>query len=284
MASTQYGVGEFVWGPGFGARRDAQGRWTARAVLTGTRATWLAQKEAFRKGAKLTDLTENINAWWNFLRIDELDLDEKEGGMVQVRVSLTGWQADFAEDEEGGVVLQLQALEVERPITEHPMFVREIVEVPVTGACDAILLGMKGLAQADPFALRAIGDSVAVWNNVAMAFHPASPLTDEASIWWWDWIVTRGNHTFPGRTLEWTVRETLGRRITGMELERYGLVDGPPFNPPVFPGARFEWRWTGLTETTEAGASERERRWVLSPPGGFEDRIFDFDLNQFGED
>ena len=104
MAATAYGysASQFKARPDFSARRDGKGGWTGSNSFSMLRETWENYgRGAFVKGTPITDLYTELNDYWAFLILDEVEVSNEPGGVTIVRCDWVGFlEADYDEAEE----------------------------------------------------------------------------------------------------------------------------------------------------------------------------------------
>jgi hypothetical protein len=97
-------------------------------------------------------------------------------------------------------------------------------------------------------------------------------ITNPGSQWWFDYIVTQGNHTWNAPVSEWTKSATGKRQLADSALSDFGWIDTPPGGPAAPKG--HDWQFSGATEniTLEGdGANSYSLSWTS---GRLERRVY----------
>ncbi len=304
MAATAYGIGTQEWKsrPDFNARRDATGAWTASNSFTMLREVWenYAQDQ-FVKGTTITELYEELPAYWGFLTLDQVEVANEAGGITLVRCEWVGVkepeEGDEDEDQEetSDEVYTLSGTRVDRSILEHPLFIKEIRDnenldsknkAAVTGAYNG-----KWQTQ-----------TARVNDHTNYTIVSTSDMGTELNISelevikWIRVILEQGIKTFKAPTLQWTVEKTSKQGWKDADLEHLGKVEfnkanRPPGEPPMPVKGEYEWLKVTMNQTRTNGQTRQSQSWELSQTGGFhrfpepdqDEGIYNYDLDGAGE-
>ena len=274
MAATAYGysASQFKARPDFSARRDGKGGWTGSNSFSMLRETWENYgRGAFVKGTPITDLYTELNDYWAFLILDEVEVSNEPGGVTIVRCDWVGFlEADYDEAEEA--VFTLSGTRVERSILFHPMFQKEVIDNVAVDAVDKPLVAAvhAGTFVADPAKQNTFNDyhlrgtvDAAIGKNT----------TQPEVIKWIRCILEQGIKTFKAPTVQWTVETTSLTGWKDEDLDHLGLVqydrdNRPPGNPPMPRFGKWEWMKISMNQTTTDGKTRQSQTWELVPPGG----------------
>ena len=287
MGATSYGFGGFDYKarPDFTAQRDSKGAWSARNSFTMLREVWETYaRELFVKGALLTDLDPELNSYWSFLTLESVEVGNEPGAITVARCTWAGWsETEYDEDED--VVYALSGTRVERPIQQHPLFRKEVVNNDdLRGIYKAILMGaIKGEfkinegREKDPDVLYVISTTDASIEH---------PIENPTTIKWLEIILEQGIKTYQAPTLQWTEETSSATGWRDQNLNKLGLVeyDGnnrPPGSPPMPQYGTFNWLKISMNQTQEGTVVQQSQTWELSPPGGFQPAyLYDYDLSE----
>ena len=281
MAATHYGITAGGWtpAPDFRASRDASGLWTASQTFAMPHDTWenTAYLE-FTRGTPITDLFPELNSKWNFLELEEADVQSIPGGIHEVFCTFNGFdEAEFPGDEREVTYFLTGTLQ-ERSMLLHPLYVREVPEeIKADGAI--ISQAYEGLWAGDD---RLEDDDIRQRNIYHVPTDGReTTLTNSNTVKWWRLIIDRGVRTYKAPTLQWTCETANKGGLDEDDVESLGLVDGdPPGEPPQPFEGDFEWIKISLDDTRAKNSSANSQTWELSPAGGMPK--FDDELQQDG--
>ena len=273
MSATIYGftATDYKARPDFTARRDAKGAWSASNSFTMLRDTWEdSAREQFLKGRPIVDLYPELNSYWSFLELEEVDLQSQPGEHVIVHCVWTGWtEAEY--DEKEDVTYTLSGTRVERSILLHPLFIKEMAKAAKSNR-ENMVAAFNGHWAVDETEDNTAQDMY--FYNVADRGRAPWHITEEVVIKWARVIFEQGHRTYKAPTLQWTC-ETAS--LTGwkdgdtdkLALVEYGRDPRPPGNPPMPQFGDFEWLKISMNQTLTRGRAVQSQTWELSPPGGF---------------
>ena len=287
MGATSYGFGGFDYKarPDFTAQRDSKGAWSARNSFTMLREVCETYaRELFVKGALITDLYPELNSYWSFLTLESVEVGNEPGAITIARCTWAGWsETEYDEDED--VVYSLSGTRVERPIQEHPLFRKEVIDNDdLRGIYKAILMGaIKGEfkinegREKDPDVLYVISTT-----DASIEY----PIENPTTIKWLEIILEQGIKTYQAPTLQWTEETSSATGWRDQDLNKLGLIeyDGnnrPPGSPPMPQYGTFNWLKISMNQTQEGTVVQQSQTWELSPPGGFRPALlYDYDLSE----
>tara|TARA_R100000655_G_scaffold35628_1_gene69261 strand:+ start:10610 stop:11545 length:936 start_codon:yes stop_codon:yes gene_type:complete len=282
MSVTIYGIDseDYKARPDFTARRDGKGAWSATNSFSMLRTTWEeSAREEFKKGVDITQLYPELNEYWSFLKLEEVDLQTQPGGWVQAQCTWGGWtETDYSEDED--VVYTLSGTRVERSILLHPLFIHE------TGLCEDLFLfieayhGLWTINPNKPFSHEEVtfqrtSDLSREWQITSTGGTSNQDQAYRDLLKWAEVIFKQGIRTYKAPTLQWTQEKSSAfgwkmEDLTYLGLSEHTINDNPPpGNPPHPPAAWWEWMKISMNQTLEAGRAIQSQTWELSPPNGF---------------
>lgn len=272
MAATAYGYGssDYKARPDFSARRDGKGGWTGSNSFSMLRETWENYgRGAFIKGTPITDLYTELNDYWSFLVLNEVEVSNEPGAITIVRCD---WVGFLEGDEDEEQVFTLSGTRVERSILFHPMFQKEVIDNVAVDAVDKPLVAAvhAGTFVADP-ARQNVFDDYHLRGTVDASI--GKNTTQPEVIKWIRCILEQGIKTFKAPTVQWTVETASISGWKDEDLDYLGLVqydrdNRPPGNPPMPRFGKWEWMKISMNQTTTDGKTRQSQTWELVPPGG----------------
>jgi len=270
MSVTTYGLsaGEFEPQPNFRASRDKNGLYTATQSYRMLRSTWeQGVKGTFRRDTPVTNLFTDLELMWRFLKLKEFEIERAPGGQVEVFCTFSGLDPDDEDDRE--ITWILNGVLVERPITEHPLFLKE---VPGTMNRTYIQGGMQGIYIRDPDITANVTTQV---DGVYLPKDRRMPvlISGGNALKWWRLIVDDGHHTWKAPTLQWTLEAANVGGLVDADLELLGMQDFPPGPPPkLAPPQPFkgnhEWLMVAANNVISTGGTSYSITWELSTAAG----------------
>ncbi len=272
MAATAYGysASQFKARPDFSARRDGKGGWTGSNSFSMLRETWENYgRGAFVKGTPITDLYTELNDYWSFLVLNEVEVSNEPGAITIVRCDWVGFLEDDEDEEQ---VFTLSGTRVERSILFHPMFQKEVIDNEAVDATDKPLVAAvyAGTFVADLAKQNTFND-YHLRNTVDASI--GKNTTQPEVIKWIRCILEQGIKTFKAPTVQWTVETASISGWKDEDLDYLGIVqydrdNRPPGNPPMPRFGKWEWMKISMNQTTTDGKTRQSQTWELVPPGG----------------
>ena len=272
MAATAYGYGssDYKARPDFSARRDGKGGWTGSNSFSMLRETWENYgRGAFIKGTPITDLYTELNDYWSFLVLNEVEVSNEPGAITIVRCD---WVGFLEGDEDEEQVFTLSGTRVERSILFHPMFQKEVIDNVAVDVTDKPLVAAvyAGTFVADLAKQNTFND-YHLRNTVDASI--GKNTTQPEVIKWIRCILEQGIKTFKAPTVQWTVETASISGWKDEDLDYLGLVqydrdNRPPGNPPMPRFGKWEWMKISMNQTTTDGKTRQSQTWELVPPGG----------------
>lgn len=188
------------------------------------------------KGTPIESLYPDIGSVFSFLYVDTSDSRAQAGGYTIVEVIFKG--VDIGDDSqfEGKDVTYTR----NNSLSEDSIFDNEnFIDTVEAYTRNTIRLATEGIVYAPdesaPYDFRYIKDD-----------SEREEITDEAAIYWADYIITQKNHTYLRPTSEWTKSATGKSKLRPEDLANMRYIDTPPGDPTA-PGDDV-WLFTGATE------------------------------------
>mgnify|MGYP007069479817 CR=1 FL=1 len=206
-----------------------------------------------KKGNSILALYPEIGTRWGFLRVDDWASQDEAGGFSVVNVAFKGADdstGDFSFDS--SIVYSRNNALSDGSIFDNPNFIAQVDEY----TRETIRLGSQGIVgrtKGDGYNIRYLSND-----------KQRDELTDENHIFWWNFIVGRGNLTYPVATSEWTKSATGRGRLQASDFTNFGYIDDPDGSPGTPPDK--SWLYTGATEQISIvgdGANSYSKTWTL---------------------
>ena len=276
MSVTVYGIisEDYKARPDFTARRDGKGAWNATNSFSMLRETWeTSAREIFLKGTAITELYPELNEYWQFLKLEEVDLQSQPGGWVQAVCTWSGWtELEYNESED--VVYTLSGTRVERSILLHPLFIHETNLVEDLFVFIEAYHGQWVIDPVKPFDLTEMNLARTADLAQTHRFSTSGGSEYENLLKWAEAIFKQGIRTYKAPTLQWTCETSSFSGWEDADLDKLALAEfdrhnPPPGNPPHPRYGYWEWMKISMNQTLEAGRAVQSQTWELSPPNGF---------------
>jgi hypothetical protein len=206
-----------------------------------------------KKGNSILILYPELGTRWAFLRVDDWASQDEAGGFSIVNVAFRGADnstGDFSFDS--SIVYSRNNAVTEDSIFNNPNFIAQVD--PYTR--ETIRLGSQGVC------VRVSEDGYDI--RYAANDKDRDELTDEKHIFWWDFIVGKGNLTYLRATSEWTKSATGRGTLKSSDFTKFGYIDNPDGDPGTPSGET--WLYTGATEQISIvgdGANSYSKTWLL---------------------
>jgi len=263
--------------PGFSANRDENGGWSGSAEFILTTATWNQStfKARFARGVSITTLDPTIDPYFSFLKITSQSVVRNEGGLVTVRVDVTGGQsAQFSGPdlgEETPTTYRLEGRLQEALLTEHPKCkVLTDVEQVALGK----LISGEYAYGPDPFTDPSSATNVTFIPGAEqiVILSPDPITTDDAKAF--ALRISKGQKTYLVPAIVWTESTQGTDPMTAAQLNKLGYIATPRGDPPNVTGSR-NWMLTSASQEQRGELYQTQLEWTLSDREGFDDFIYD---------
>ena len=205
------------------------------------------------KGNSLVSLYPEVGTRWAFLRLDDWSSQDEAGGYSIIRVAFKGADdstGDFSFDS--SIVYGRNNALTDESIFNNPNFKADCDEY----TRETIRLGHQGVvgrAKDDGYNIRYLSND---------KFR--DELTDENHIFWWNFIVGKGNDTYLKATSEWTKSATGRGRLQASDFTDFGYISNPDGDPATPDNQT--WLYTGATEQISIvgdGVNSYSKTWTL---------------------
>jgi hypothetical protein len=245
---------QIIANPNFRAKKDGTGKWTATQSYQIKRGDYDQVAEFFQKGVTISNIYEDVQAYFAPLMIEDHEYQENPGGIDTINVSFVGWQEGTEGQTERETVYEYSADVAERPIVEHPKFIEMAKITPDDAA--AIVRCYEGTARAEDLEAQ----SPKIIDN--FSGDPITTITDDRPIVWFDMIFKRGVRTYLEPTPEYTETKTDRGGLSNSKVADLGKIDSPPNSPPTPSGK--VWILSGASETRSSdNPITYTRKWTV---------------------
>ena len=255
MSSTIIGIAnnQIIANPNFRAKKDGTGKWTATQSYQIKRGDYDQVAEYFQKGVTIPNIYEDVQAYFAPLIIEDHEYQENPGGIDTINVSFVGWQEGDEGQTERETVYEYSADVAERPIVEHPKFIKMAARTPDDAA--AIVRCYEETARAEDLEAQ----SPKIIDNFSA--EEITTITDPEPIKWFDMIVKRGVKTYLEPVPEYTETKTDRGGLSDSKVADLGKIDSPPNSPPTPSGK--VWILSEASETTSSdNPITYSRKWT----------------------
>jgi hypothetical protein len=256
MSATIIGIAnnKIIANPNFRAKKDGTGKWTATQSYQIKRGDYGSVAEYFQKGVTIPNIYPDVQDYFAPLIIEDHEYQENPGGIDTINVSFVGWQEGTEGQTERETVYEYSADIAERPIVEHPKFIKMAKSTPYSAA--AIVRCYEGAARAE----NVEAQSPSIIHNFSGI--RIVTLTDPEPIKWFDMICKRGVKTFLEPTPEYTETKTDRGGLSNSKVANLGKIDSPPNSPPTPSGK--VWILSGASETRSSdNPITYTRKWTV---------------------
>jgi hypothetical protein len=263
--------------PGFQARRDENGGWTADADFVITTTTWsqASWRARFTKGVSLLTLDPTLDPFFFFLNVTNSTITRNEGGVMTISVecagSNTGQFGDGDLDDDALPTYRLEGRISEAPFSDHPKW-------KVLSEVEQIALGklISGSYEwgPDPFVSP---DSETFVTYIRTGEESTNILTPNP-ITTGDAIdfakrITKGQSTYFVPTVTYTESTQGTSGMTAAQLSLLGKISTPRGNPPTASGNR-DWMLTGASQEQRGDLYQTTIEWTLSGREGYDSFLY----------
>jgi hypothetical protein len=256
MSATIIGIAntQIIANPNFRAKKDGTGKWTATQSYQIKRGDYASVAEYFQKGVTIPNIYPEVQDYFAPLIIEDHEYQETPGGIDTIVVSFVGWQEGTEGQTERETVYEYSADIAERPIVEHPKFIKMAARTPDDAA--AIVRCYEGTARAEDLEAQ----SPKIIDNFSA--DPITTITDPDPISWFDMIFKRGVRTYLEPVPEYTETKTDRGGLSDSKVADLGKIDSPPNSPPTPSGK--VWILSGASETRSSdNPITYTRKWTI---------------------
>jgi hypothetical protein len=263
--------------PGFQARRDDNGGYTASADFIITTPTWSQSswRARFASGVAITTLDPTLDAFWSFLTITEATVTRDEGGIMTISVECGGSSSgQFSDDELGESAVPTYRLEgrlSEMPFSDHPKW--KALDEDEQIALGKLISGAYGWGP-DPFSEASSPPNVThiIHGEDQITIITPDPITSGDAI---DFAkrITKGESTYVSPTVSYTESTQGSSGMTAAQLNLLGKISVPRGNPPTASGGR-NWMLSGASQEQRGDLYQTNIEWTLSGRDGFDSFLY----------
>jgi hypothetical protein len=261
--------------PDFSASKSANGGWTASASYKMKRGAMdnATIRGLFPSGAKATDLDPNLESFFSFLKLVNVDdISNLEGGFVSIRINFAGLQggesATVNADGSLNATFHLRGTARTAPLTDHPKW--KSLDIKERHSLGKLLTGEWSYVE-DPTSLGTYQIGVFTGEEAYSVRPPADQLTtDDAKAF--AQRIAEGITSYEGSSFEWSKMWQSNIGIQAAQLNRMGKIDSAPGNPPE-PGGGRNWMLVSADQVQNGDGDylyTNQVNYLLSEPGGFD--------------
>lgn len=259
---------ELIPAPDFAAGQDATGAWTGTQTYSCRKYDFSSKviQDKIAKGTPITDLYTSLGSEWSFLVVDSFRHEHQPGGITKIFVDFVGVQTGA-----GGEALptdysvSMNATMTDISILKHPRFLGELDSPSQRG--------ISGIVNGTAVRQAWSNESEIIISSVTNLAESIANLSTVEQLWWYDYIITKGQTTYEASSVEWTITGTTRGGISDEDMSNFSYINSPPdtafMRPPVFTGRN--WRFVGASQSRTRGdeksAKTWSKTWLLSPPG-----------------
>lgn len=264
--------------PDFRASKSANGGWTASQSYTTKRGALdnAAIRALFPSGARAVDLDPNLEKFFTFLRLVNVDdISNLPGGFVSITCNFAGMQGGETGtvNPEGnlGPTYSLRGTTRSAPLYEHPKW-KELEDAERI-ALGKLLTGEWGWGP-DPFDSDGANYTY-VPGDPNSAVEP-DPITSENGIQFAKRI-SEGKTYYEGSSFEWSKQWQSNIGIQSAQLNKMGKIANPPGSPPS-PGGGRDWMLVSADQVQNGDGDflyTNQVNFLLSEPGGWDSFLQD---------
>lgn len=278
MALEHYGIEstEIYPQPDFRASRDAEGKWTASRTYKIKRAQWQFHEAKFVKGTAVATFDSSLEAYWAFLRVESVDVEDVEGDIKDVFVSFAGYRdgGDPDEGSEWEISYEMRGVLTEQDIMKHPEIVANVTSSDNLQAFREYIDG-KAVVYGSSSNPPTVYDVISVQTQESI-----STITDPDVTKWFTKVV-EGWRTYLAPSIEWTKNTTNKDGLTQAIVDDLGKISVPDGNPLKPSQGTYNWLLVGLSENrtdndTGDEAITFSATWQLSESGGWDADVYDY--------
>jgi len=257
MSATIIGIAnnKIIPNPNFRAKKDGTGKWTATQSYQIKRGDYSNVAQYFQKGEKITGIYPDVQDFFAPLTIEDHEYQEQAGGLDIISVNFVGYQSSSSESQtDRETVYEYSVDVVEKPIVEHPKFIKMSEFTPADAA--AIVRCYEGTARCEDLEAQ----SPKIIDNFSA--EEITIITDPEPIKWFDMIFKRGVRTYLEPIPEYTETKTDLGGLTKSKLADLGKITQPPNDPPT-PKDK-TWFFSGASETKSSdNPITYTRKWMV---------------------
>lgn len=245
-------------GPDLFLSRDPDGKTTAQREFTCLKTALPSPfiQSRLAKGIKITTLCSDIPVSFQHLEIDSHSSRDEPGGFTRVTINFTGYteEGEFGFDRE--INYSLRGSLAERPIIEHPNYIREMRDEEVQ---ESNHKGIVGLYHGRAFVVDMTANDPEIRDTQSQA--SIVTITDATARKWYKKIHVDGIRTYLAPSYEWTRSTANAGGLANADIARFGLKDDPPGDPPTPEGVTGWWQMVDLDDSRSSNASSNSITW-----------------------
>jgi hypothetical protein len=256
MSATIIGIAnnKIISNPNFRAKKDGTGKWTATQSYQIKRGDYPSVAQYFQKGVTIVNIYPDVQDYFAPLIIEDHEYQEQPSCIDIVTVSFVGWQEGTEGQTERETVYEYSVGVSERPIVEHPKFIKMAVTYPASASAIVSCYEDKSRCENLKSTVLRIID-----NFTGQLFWK---IEDPEPKKWFDIIVRRGVKTYLDPIPEYTETKTDRGGLSDSKVADLGKIDTPPNSPPAPSGK--VWILSGASETRSSdNPVTYTRKWTV---------------------
>lgn len=260
MSARIYGftVQTLAPGPDLYLSRDSEGKSTVQREFTclKTAVNTAYIQNRIKKGTPITSLCSDIPPDFASLEVDSTASRDEPGGFSKISINFTGYieAGEFGFDRE--INYSLRGSLAERPIIEHPNYIKQIRDEEVQESAHKAIVG---LYHGRSFVVDMTANDPEVRDLATQA--AIVTITDATAKKWYKKIHVDGIRTYLAPTYEWTRSTANAGGLSNADISKFGKKDEPPGSPPTPGGVEGWWQMMDLDDSRSSNASSNSLTW-----------------------